>query len=169
MHRARIKFGRRWGWRKIKNEVFLDPFDSSIKAAHAHHLATDPLKWSKRWWIQRCSEGRGEAKLTRSRFNRFGGLAEAERGTGPVPWSRHWREEGVGWDCSLPDHPECDKITVVTSRCFSGVITWRSSRLGINHRHLISGNTTCQYRHCDQWVISLLNVTKASSTKSMRM
>ena len=34
----------------------------------------------------------------------------------------------------------------MASRCFSGEITWRSSRLGINHRHLISGNTTCQHR-----------------------
>ena len=29
---------------EFKNEVFLDPFDSSIKAAHAHYPAGDLLK-----------------------------------------------------------------------------------------------------------------------------
>lgn len=71
-----------------------------------------------------------------------GGVTEVKRGSEPVPSSNHWQGEGG----SLPDHPECDKITVVARRCFSGEITWRSSRLGINHRHLISGNTTCQHR-----------------------
>lgn len=66
---------------------------------------------------------------------------------------------GGGGGCgSLPDHPECDKITVVTSRCFSGEITWRSSRLGINHRHLISGNTTCQHRRT-LWSMASFSLT----------
>lgn len=71
------------------------------------------------------------------------GVVEANKANELDPNSKLWRGEGCG---SLPDHPECDKITVVTSRCFSGETTWRSSRLGINHRHLISGNTTCQHR-----------------------
>ena len=41
-------------------------------------------------------------------------------GDEPIPSSNHLRRGRGG---SLPDHPECDKITVVTSRCFTGVIT----------------------------------------------
>ena len=42
-----------------------------------------------------------------------------------------WFKLQQGGD-SLPDHPLCDKMTVVASRCFVGESTWISSRLGIN-------------------------------------
>ena len=146
MHRARIKIweeaedgGRIQKWSVLGSIWFVNQGCACSLPCYR------PLKMRQAlaYPVVFSAEGRGENRRSLASIG-WGRVAKVKRGTGSVFKSNYWR--GRGWGSSLPDHPECDKITVVTSRCFSVVITWRSSRLGINHRHLISGNTTCQYR-----------------------